>query len=72
MLLLAERLGLKREEVCCFGDWHNDVPMLAAFPNSVAMLNGVEEARAAAGYVTLPNTEDGVAFFIRRYVLGNE
>ena len=46
--------------------------MLAAFPNSVAMLNGVEEAHAAAGYVTLPNTEDGVAFFIRRYVLGNE
>ena len=72
LLLLAERLGLKREEVCCFGDWHNDVPMLAAFPNSVAMLNGVDEARAAAGYVTLPNTEDGVAFFIRRYVLGNE
>ena len=69
--MLAQMLGLKREEVCCFGDWHNDVGMLSAFPNSVAMLNGVEESRAAAGYVTLPNSQDGVAFFIQRYVLGN-
>lgn len=67
---LCAKLGLKREEICCFGDWSNDVDMLAAFPNSVAMLNGVEEARAAAAYVTRPNTEDGVAWFIENYVIG--
>lgn len=68
--MLTRRLGLKPSEVCCFGDWHNDVAMLSAFPYSVAMLNGVEEARSAAAFVTLPNTEDGVACFIERYVLG--
>lgn len=44
--------------------------MLSAFPNSVAMLNGVDEAKAAAAYVTRHNTEDGVAWFIEKYVLG--
>lgn len=67
---LAHQLGLRREEICCFGDWSNDVGMLSAFPNSVAMLNGVDEAKAAAAYVTRPNTEDGVAWFIEKYVLG--
>ena len=62
-------LGLKREEICCFGDWNNDVAMLAAFPHSVAMLNGTAEAREAARYVTAPNVEDGVARFIEDYIL---
>lgn len=67
--MLTRQLGLKPSEVCCFGDWHNDVAMLSAFPYSVAMFNGVEEAKAAAAFVTLTNTEDGVAYFIEHYVL---
>ncbi len=68
---LAEILGLRREEICCFGDWNNDVGMLSSFPNSVAMLNGTEEAKSAAAYVTRSNTANGVAWFIENYILAS-
>lgn len=45
---LREILGLSRDEVCVFGDAANDVPILRAYPNSVAVANATSEARAAA------------------------
>lgn len=69
LLALLPHLGLDREQVCCFGDWNNDVDMLRYFPNSVAMRNGVLEAKQVAKYVTCSNDENGVAFFIRNYIL---
>lgn len=61
--------GLVPEQVCCFGDWYNDIGMLAAFPHSVAMQNAAAEVKRAAGYVTRSNDENGVAYFIKRYIL---
>jgi len=66
---LISSLGICDDEVCCFGDWYNDLDMLALFPHSVAMLNGVKEARDVAGYVTLRNDDDGVAYMINNYIL---
>lgn len=66
---LAESMGISKEQVCCFGDWYNDLDMLSSFPHSVAMLNGVKEAREAAGYVTYSNDDDGVAYIINNYIL---
>lgn len=67
---LLPRIGLTHRQVCCFGDWYNDLDMLASFPHSVAMLNAVPEARNSARYVTGSNDENGVAYFINRWVLG--
>lgn len=69
LLALTKKLGLSREEICCFGDWYNDIDMLSAFPNSVAMLNGVDAAKTSSGYITLSNDDDGVAFFIDNFIL---
>jgi len=67
---LAEHLGLKKEEICVFGDYDNDIPMLenAGFP--VAMGNSCENLKEHASLVTKTNDEDGVAWAIRRYILG--
>ena len=57
---VAQRFGWKREEIMVFGDGPNDAKMLAWAGTGVAMGNGVEEAKAAADYVTTPVGEDGV------------
>ena len=57
---VAQRYGWKREEIMVFGDGPNDAKMLAWAGAGVAMGNGVEEAKAAADYVTTPVGEDGV------------
>lgn len=58
---LRTALGLAEDELAVFGDDLNDLPMLARYPVSVAMGNGVPEAKAAAHYVTRSCDEDGIA-----------
>lgn len=58
---IRQKLGLTVEEVAVFGDDLNDLEMIAHYPNSVAMGNGVEAVKAAAGHVTAANDDDGIA-----------
>jgi len=64
---VAKYLGLGSENVMSFGDGSNDIPMLEAAGVGVAMANACPEAKAAADYITLSNTQDGVAEFIKAY-----
>lgn len=57
---VTEKLGIPTERQYAFGDGLNDVKMLSAIENSVAMGNGEEEAKAAAKYITKSVEEDGV------------
>ena len=59
--LLADDLGVDRREVACFGDNHNDLPMLQWAGRSYAMANGTDDAKAAADEVIGPNDDDGLA-----------
>lgn len=63
--LICGKLGLGMEDAAVFGDDLNDVAMLAACPNSVAMGNAVPEARSAARYSTLSCDEGGIAHALR-------
>lgn len=67
---LAARLNIPMSQVMALGDNDNDVPMLRAAGLGVAMGNATEAARAAAGHITLPNDEHGVAAAIRTLVFG--
>ncbi len=66
---LAEKLGLSREEVMAIGDQENDLAMLEYAGTGVAMGNGIDKVKAAAQFVTKPNTEDGVAHAVNTFVL---
>ena len=72
MKRLAELLGVKPEEVMAFGDGQNDVPMLRFAGYGYAMANGCAEARACTSNIAPPNTEDGVAQVIERYLARGE
>lgn len=58
-------LGLAADEIAVFGDDLNDLEMIRAYPVSIAMGNAVEEVKAAAKYVTLPNDEGGIAHALK-------
>ena len=72
ILWLSGYLGIPRESVMAFGDGGNDVSMLKEAGIGVAMENGVDEAKAAADYITVSNDADGVAAALECFVLGQD
>lgn len=65
---LARHLGIKIDEVMCFGDNLNDFEMIEKAGLGVAMGNGHDALKKIAGLVAPANTESGVAAVIRRYL----
>jgi hydroxymethylpyrimidine pyrophosphatase-like HAD family hydrolase len=61
---LADRLGIKANEVVAFGDYPNDLPMLAWAGRSIAPTSAHPEVLASVDYVTASNDDGGVAFAI--------
>lgn len=63
--LLRENYGF--DEIVCFGDNLNDIPMFRASDIRVAVANAKDEVRSQADFTALSNNEDGVA----RWLLEN-
>lgn len=68
---LAAEIGLDPQTTMVFGDSLNDLSMLAFTPNSVAMGNAREELKRVAAHICGPNSEDGMARFVREQVLSS-
>ena len=71
LMLLADDLGIHRENTIAFGDAGNDTDMLEAAGTGIAMANGTEDAKAAADFVTLDNDHDGIPAALRKLNLWN-
>lgn len=67
--LLAEHLGIKREEIVCIGDNENDVSMIKYAGFGIAMGNGCEMVKQEATYITDTCMNNGVAKAIHK-ILG--
>lgn len=66
---LTQILGISASEVCVFGDYCNDIPMMKQAGLPIAMGNAHESVKKAALAVTASNDEDGVARGIEQYIL---
>jgi Cof subfamily protein (haloacid dehalogenase superfamily) len=62
--ILREYLGIKKEDVYCFGDADNDLGMISRF-NGVAMGNATEECKKVARFVTKECKDDGVYYALK-------
>jgi Cof subfamily protein (haloacid dehalogenase superfamily) len=62
-------LGITSEEMMCFGDGENDLPMFSACAYPIAMDNAMPLVKEKAWAITAKNTEDGIAQALRKYVL---
>lgn len=59
--ILCEALGIGLDQVMTFGDSGNDLEMLEHVPNSVAVANATDEAKAAAHWHIGPCENEAVA-----------
>ncbi len=65
----AEIMGIEQKEICAFGDFYNDLSLMAEAGMPIAMGNGCESVKERAVYVTGSNDDDGVAEAIERFFL---
>ena len=69
LFYIAEKLGIKKEEIMCCGDSLNDKEMLEMAGFAVAVDNACDEIKEIADYITDTNDNDGVAKAIKKFVL---
>jgi 5-amino-6-(5-phospho-D-ribitylamino)uracil phosphatase len=69
LAVLIDMVGLAAPQVICIGDEINDLEMIQHAGLGVAMGNAIPAVKAAAGYITHTNEEDGVAQVIEQFVL---
>lgn len=67
--LLAEHLGIKREEIITVGDEMNDYSMIEYAGLGVAMGNACEKIKEIANFVTDTNNNDGVAKVVEEFII---
>lgn len=70
--VLAERFGIKQEEICAIGDSDNDVSMIRYAHIGLAVENAMPVLKEAADQVIKSNDEDGPAQALESILEGNE
>lgn len=66
---LADKLGIKKEEVICIGDSGNDISMLEEAGLAVVMGNAPDFIKEYGDYITDTNENNGVAKVIEKFIL---
>lgn len=66
---IMKTYGIKKEEVISFGDAENDIPMFERSGFTVAMGNAKESIKEMCDDVTLSNDEDGIAYYLNKFIL---
>lgn len=64
-----EMFNINKKDSVCFGDHINDLPMFEVCGIRVAMGNANDDLKNKSDYITLSNEEDGVAYFLEKYIL---
>ena len=72
VLELAEYFGFNNDEVMTVGDSENDLSMIKAVENSVAMGNASDIIKKYAKHLTKTNDENGVSYIIEKLVIESE
>lgn len=67
--LLMHYYNISADNVISFGDDTNDIGMIKASGIGVAMGNALQEVKKVADYITLSNNDDGVAEYIKKFIL---
>lgn len=70
--ILADKLGVKQEEIIVMGDGGNDISMFECAGLKIAMANAEEYLKEKADFVTTSNNESGVAKAIKKFIFNEE
>lgn len=72
ILHLCQTCGITTDEIIAFGDDYADIGMLKLCGVGVAMGNAIDEVKAAADSVIGDNDHDGIADYLKSYILCSE
>ena len=70
--IVADIENIKNEDIITFGDGRNDIDMIKRSGTGVAMKNALEEVKEVADYITESNDEDGIVYFLDKYLKENK
>lgn len=70
--VLLEKLHMTKEEIIAIGDGFNDLSMIRYAGLGVAMANAQPVVRESADFITRSNDEDGVAYVVEKFILGEQ
>lgn len=68
LIILTEKLGIRRDEIITVGDNFNDLEMIKYAGLGVAMGNAPEQVKNKADYVTDTNDNEGLAKFLENLI----
>lgn len=71
ILILCQKMNILPQEILAFGDDFNDIGMLKLCGKGIAMENAISQVKEVAGEITKTNNEDGVAWYVEKYILGS-
>ena len=66
---IAKHLGISKHEICCFGDYDNDIPMFMEAGLSIAMNNATEKVRKHADRITYDNDSEGISEAVKTVLM---
>lgn len=70
--ILADKLGIKQEEIIVMGDGGNDISMFECAGLKIAMANAQKELKEKADFITTSNNDNGVAIAIKKFIFKEE
>ncbi|MBK5200905.1 MAG: HAD family phosphatase [Spirochaetaceae bacterium] len=70
--ILAEYMNIKTDNIMSFGDYNNDLELLAESGYGIAMDNAVDEVKAVAYAVTDTNNNSGIGKAISKYIFDDK
>lgn len=70
--ILADKLGIKQEEIIVMGDGGNDISMFECAGLKIAMANAEPYLKEKADFVTTSNNDSGVAKAIEKFIFDGD
>ena len=68
IIIVAGKENIENHDIIAFGDGKNDINMIQNCGIGVAMGNALEEVKEVANYITKSNDEDGIIYFLQKYL----
>ena len=70
--ILADKLGIKQEEIMVMGDGGNDISMFECAGLKIAMANAEPYLKEKADFVTTSNNDSGFAKAIQKFIFDED
>ncbi|MGH4037500.1 MAG: Cof-type HAD-IIB family hydrolase [Sphaerochaeta sp.] len=66
--IMCDDMNITRANVMSFGDYNNDIELIAESGYGIAMDNAIDEVKSVAFYVTDSNNNNGIAKAINKFI----